>query len=135
MRSRAAAALLVAAVCALTGCTAVETDGARPAIFDRTETAADAPPGDFPTDELGEARYVGEDSAGDRYWAVWGPGRAACIVQQQVGVGGDVMQFCGGLGLSGTDARGVVMEFATAPSTLDPDTAELVGDALLVRRP
>lgn len=139
MRCRAAAALIAVAVCALAGCTATGPAGtalpARPAIFDRAETAGDTPPGDYSTDEMGETRYVGEDSAGDRYWAVWGPGQAACIVQEHAGAGDDVMRFCGGLGLSGTNAEGVVMEFVTAPSTLDPDTAEVVGDTLLVRRP
>lgn len=106
------------------------------AIFDRAQEASDLLPDDV--DALYDrtsSRYVGEDSAGDRYWAVKDTTASECILHLPAGQPGQYYGFCGGPGVTGTTADGVVMEYASSPSQLDSSSAELVGDTLLVRRP
>ncbi|MCC4247425.1 hypothetical protein [Microbacterium testaceum] len=137
MRRRWTVALVAVTASVLAGCTAGgPTTPSRPAIFDRAQVPADVLPAEvLGTEDPSTSRYVGEDSAGDRYWAVWGPADTACIVQLPATKPGNYFSFCGGLGISGSDASGVVMEFASAPRRLDPSSSELIGDTLLVQRP
>ena len=139
MRHRAAVLLVTSAVALLAGCSGEPVVGDLPSadvIFDRAQQPADLLPADLAAPYDGDStRYVGEDSAGDRYWAVKDLSDTACIVYLPVDDPKEYLGFCGGPGLSGETAAGIVMEHASSPSQLDPDSAELVGDTLLVKRP
>lgn len=81
MRGRAiAAALAVCAATLLAGCTPWPSTPDRPAIFEREQTESDTFPLSLPdTYDPASIRYVGEDSAGDRYW-VGRSGTGHCIL-------------------------------------------------------
>lgn len=132
---RAGLAVAIAGALLLAGCTAgpeVSADGSSP-IFDRPRAADDAlPEGYWGSVAEDTSRYVGEDSAGNAYWAVRNADDAECIVDLPVDDAGPSV-FCGGPGVTGTTTDGRVIEFASSPSRLTPAIAEMVGDTLLVK--
>lgn len=139
MRHRAAVLLVTSAVALLAGCSGESVVADPPSadvIFDRAQQSADLLPADVASLYDGDSsRYVGEDSAGDRYWAVKDQSATACILHLPADDPEEYLGFCGGPGLSGETAAGIVVEYASSPSQLDPDSAELLGDTLLVKRP
>jgi hypothetical protein len=106
-----------------------------PPIFDRPRTATDELPAGFDGDLDAEtSRFVGEDSAGDKYWVGLKNSTDECIVYIPAN-DNDYFVACSGPGMSATTSAGKVIEFASSPNRLSADDAELVGDTLLVQEP
>ena len=103
-------------------------------IFDRARTSADELPAEVEaTVDPDTSRYAGEDSAGNKYWAAYEAGSSSeCIVYVPADDTTN-FTFCGGPGLSAVTDTGRIIEFASSPSKLSSDDAELVGDTLLVK--
>lgn len=138
MRRRTAAAA-AAGLIVLTGCTQGEANvgpwSEISPVFERSRTAGDALPPGVDGLDADSSRYVGEDDDGNRYWAALSAGAGPqCIVFVPENESG-TMVFCGGAGLSGETAGGVMVEFSSSPSRLSEDDAQLVGDTLLVKTP
>lgn len=139
MRRPLGIALVAVTASVLAGCTAGPVtlgSPGRPAIFDRPQTDQDVLPDGIPDDGYltDSIRYVGEDSVGARYWVGLREDEQACIIADATGAG-DWAGLCARSSLSGTLSDGTTVEFATTPRNLDPTSAELVGDAILVGHP
>lgn len=137
MRSRAAIALAVGAVIMLAGCSA----SPMPLSFDRSpalsreRTAADGLPAAVKTENVDAdtSRYVGTDAHSNRYWVAYAlASHDECVIALRARTD-TVVAACGGPGLTGMGDVGTVVEFASSPRELSPETAELVGDTLLVK--
>lgn len=114
---------------ALAGCAQAST----PAIFDRERTALDELPADLTAEVDAEtSRYVGEDSAGNRYWVVRSEGiDGTCIILLEEKTAAP-WAGCGGPPIALAIGSGLRVELAEYPDQLSESNAELVGDTLLV---
>ncbi|AZS36714.1 hypothetical protein CVS47_01322 [Microbacterium lemovicicum] len=130
---RGAASIAVALL--LAGCAAgpgVSATGASP-IFDRGRVPGDSlPAGEWSSVAEDTSRYVGEDAAGNAYWAVRSADDAVCIVYVPVEESNRSL-LCGGPGLTGTTPDDRIMQFASSPTALTRSETELVGGTLLER--
>ena len=103
------------------------------AIFDRAATAEDALPADLTGEvDADTSRYVGEDSAGNRFWVVRDDevdGMCIIVVDAESGA---PWSGCGGPPIALTIESGLRVELAGYPDQLSETNAELIGDTLLV---
>lgn len=138
MRRLTAAGLVLGGILFLTACVpgSEPTSQTGSPIFDRARTAADELPATVDGNvDPNTRRYAGEDSAGNEYWVTnETDSNIECIVYVPPDDAENLV-FCSGPGLSATTADGRVIEFASSPSQLSRDNAELVGDTLLVKAP
>ncbi|MEV4687415.1 hypothetical protein [Microbacterium sp. LWH3-1.2] len=124
-------ALLVVGA-ALVGCSPATS----PAIFDRDRTAEDELPAGLTAEVNADtSRYVGEDSAGNRFWVVQTAElNGTCIILVDVDTDAP-WSGCGGPPIALTIESGLRVELADYPDQLSESNAELIGDTLLVGSP
>src|SRR5688572_28460631 len=117
MRLSIVAGLLLIGSLLLTGCTAGRevAPPKTPPIFERPQIAGDELPAGVDEDlDADTTKYVGQDSAGDKYWDGYKTDSSAeCIVHVPADDGHDSVS-CGGPGMTATTSAGKVIEFASS---------------------
>lgn len=102
-------------------------------IFERPKVPSDTlPDGDWSSVDTNSSRFVGTDNSGNNYWAALTPAGKQCIVYVPANDGDNIVG-CSDPGGGLITPDGLLVEFASSPNQLTPDSAQLIGDTLLVK--